>query len=137
MMARDAILGRGNPWSGLFDHSRKHLSVSSILEYVRENKDYPLCLLKDHLIGAEVDSVDEVQPGDGKIALIDGKKVAVYRRPDGEVVTMSPICPHLGCIVTWNAAAETWDCPCHGSRFEPTGEVRNGPAESSLERRAL
>ena len=135
MMARDAILGHKNPWSGLFDHHRKNLSASSILEYVRQNKDYPLCLIKDHLFGAEVHSPDEVQPGEGKIARLNGSKVALYRKPDGELVTLSPVCPHLGCIVSWNGAAQTWDCPCHGSRFAPTGEVMTGPAESSLERK--
>lgn len=137
MMARDAILGRKNPWSGLFDPHRKNLSASSILEYVRENKDYPLCFIKDHLFGVEVESIDDIQPGEGKIAGINGSKLAVYRKPDGELVTLSPVCPHLGCIVAWNAAAQTWDCPCHGSRFGPTGQVMTGPAESSLEPQEL
>ncbi|MHA3770059.1 FAD-dependent oxidoreductase [Verrucomicrobiota bacterium sgz303538] len=135
MMARDAILDRKNPWSGLFSHSRKTLSASSVWDYVRENKDYPLCLIKDHLFGVEANSPEEVLPGEGKIARVNGQKVALYRKPDGALVALSPVCPHLGCIVSWNPAAQTWDCPCHGSRFAPTGEVTTGPAESSLEHR--
>jgi Rieske Fe-S protein len=59
--------------------------------------------------------------------------VAAYRDPKGNVVTLSPVCTHLGCLVSWNAAESTWDCPCHGSRFKPTGQVLAGPAEAPLE----
>ena len=60
------------------------------------------------------------------------KEVAVYRSADGEFVERSAVCPHLGCIVQWNDAEKTWDCPCHGSRFAKTGTVINGPANSDL-----
>jgi glycine/D-amino acid oxidase-like deaminating enzyme/nitrite reductase/ring-hydroxylating ferredoxin subunit len=132
MMARDWVMGFRNPWSGLFAHSRTKVTATSVWEYLSENKDYPMCLIKDHLFGAEVKSIDEVPAGEGRIAKIGGKKVAVYRKPDGEVFRLSPVCPHLGCIVSWNPAAQTWDCPCHGSRFMATGEVMTGPAESGL-----
>jgi Rieske Fe-S protein len=62
------------------------------------------------------------------------KKVAAYRDDDGRVSLCSPVCTHLQCIVAWNNAERTWDCPCHGSRFKPTGEVISGPAESPLEK---
>ena len=63
---------------------------------------------------------------------LDGRKTAVYRREDGSLSICSAVCPHLGCIVAWNAAEKTWDCPCHGSRFQATGEVIAGPAEAPL-----
>jgi Rieske Fe-S protein len=56
----------------------------------------------------------------------------VYRDEDGAVHAVSPVCTHMGCTVTWNTAELTWDCPCHGSRFEATGEVIAGPAETGL-----
>jgi Rieske Fe-S protein len=59
-------------------------------------------------------------------------KVAVYRDEQGVVHQRSAVCPHLGCIVDWNHAERTWDCPCHGSRFDCTGRVLNGPANSDL-----
>ena len=59
-------------------------------------------------------------------------KVAAYRDAEGEVHKRSAVCPHMGCIVRWNDAEKTWDCPCHGSRFKPTGEVIAGPAEVPL-----
>ncbi len=72
--------------------------------------------------------------GSGEIVERDGRKVAAYRAPDGSVTLRSAICTHMGCIVAWNTAERTWDCPCHGSRFTPEGEVISGPAESPLEK---
>ena len=79
-------------------------------------------------------SLDELKMGQGQILRLDGKKVAAYRAEDGKVTLCSPVCTHLKCIVRWNAADKTWDCPCHGSRFKPTGEVFSGPAEVPLEK---
>ena len=62
----------------------------------------------------------------------DGAKVAAYRDDNGATVLRSAICTHMGCVVGWNDAERTWDCPCHGSRFKPTGEVISGPAEAPL-----
>ena len=137
MMARDWAIGTKNPWIGLFDHSRKPHSTTGIFDYIRENKDFPICLLKDHLFGSEVTSLQEIPPGEGKIAKINGEKYAIYRKEDGETVALSSVCPHLGCIVNWNNSMKTWDCPCHGSRFTSSGDVIAGPAESSLEQRDL
>jgi Rieske Fe-S protein len=102
------------------------------LDYLRENKDYPFYLVRDWLGGTEGDSLEAVPRGEGKILHLDGRKVAAYRDNDGHVTLCSPVCTHLGCIVAWNSAERTWDCPCHGSRFQPTGEVIAGPAEEPL-----
>ena len=79
----------------------------------------------------------EIDKGEGGIVSVDGRKVAVYRTDDGDLVALSAKCTHLGCTVGWNAADKTWDCPCHGSRYSPTGEVINGPAAKGLARTAL
>lgn len=63
----------------------------------------------------------------------NGKKVAVYRDEKGALTKMSPVCPHLGCIVAWNSSEKTWDCPCRRSRFTAKVELTAGPAETSLE----
>jgi glycine/D-amino acid oxidase-like deaminating enzyme/nitrite reductase/ring-hydroxylating ferredoxin subunit len=133
MMAADAVLGRKNPWQDLFDVRRKKL-VGGTWSYLQENKDYPYYLLRDRIGGAESSSLDTLAPGEGKLMNLDGKKVAAYRDAQGVVTLCSPVCTHLKCIVGWNGAESTWDCPCHGSRFRPTGEVLAGPAEEPLEK---
>lgn len=78
-------------------------------------------------------NLNEIGPGEGGIVASGDHKVAVYRDPKGKVHALSARCTHMGCIVRWNAADKTWDCPCHGSRFASTGEVVNGPAARPLE----
>ena len=133
MMALDYIAGRKNPWTELFHVDRKKL-LGSAWEYLRENIDYPYFLVREWLAPADGISTRELQRGEGKILAIDGKKVAAYRDEDGNITKCSPICPHLKCVVDWNPEEKTWDCPCHGSRFKPTGEVISGPAEEDLEK---
>jgi Rieske Fe-S protein len=91
-------------------------------------------MVRDRVARAESDSVDDLKIGEGKIVKLDGKKVAAYRDESGKVNLHSPVCTHMKCIVHWNAADQTWDCPCHGSRFKATGEVFAGPAEAPLEK---
>jgi glycine/D-amino acid oxidase-like deaminating enzyme/nitrite reductase/ring-hydroxylating ferredoxin subunit len=131
MMARDWAVGVNNPWAKLFDPHRKKIKGGT-LEYILENKDYPYYLIKGRFDRAEGKSLDAVKPGEGKILKLDGKKCAVFRDADGNVTKLSAVCTHMGCIVKWNDADATWDCPCHGSRFEPTGKPRSGPAEAPL-----
>ena len=80
----------------------------------------------------EVDSAAEIAKGEGEIMRRGLSKVAVYRDQDGTVHSMSAVCVHLGCIVTWNPAEKIWDCPCHGSRYDRFGRVISGPANSDL-----
>jgi glycine/D-amino acid oxidase-like deaminating enzyme/nitrite reductase/ring-hydroxylating ferredoxin subunit len=132
LMARDRVLGRDNPWSDVFSVTRTKIR-GALGNYIRENLDFPAYILRDWLVGPESDSVDDLAPGEGKILSIDGKRVACARDHKGRVLRVSPVCTHMGCLVRWNAAEQTWDCPCHGSRFQPDGSVVAGPAESPLE----
>lgn len=131
MMARDWATGAKNPWTDLFSPERK-IKPGSVWDYLRENKDYPYYWLKDRLGRAEADSVRELECNHGMIVKSKHGKVAAYRDSLGKVHKRSAVCPHMGCIVRWNDAERTWDCPCHGSRFQPTGEVIAGPAEDPL-----
>ena len=70
--------------------------------------------------------------GTGNVIELKGQKVAVYRDARGHVTKRSAMCTHMGCVVGWNEAERTWDCPCHGSRFKPDGSVISGPAEAPL-----
>lgn len=131
MMARDWATGARNPWTELFAVDRKMLR-RGVWDYLRENKDYPYYLIKDRLVRAEADSVRELERDAGMIVKSKRGKLAAYRDSSGRVHKRSAVCPHMGCIVRWNASERTWDCPCHGSRFKPTGEVIAGPAEAPL-----
>jgi glycine/D-amino acid oxidase-like deaminating enzyme/nitrite reductase/ring-hydroxylating ferredoxin subunit len=132
MMAADFVLGRSNPWSDLFDPSRK--TLRALWDYITENKDYPYYLIRDRFAGAEAKSLRAVKRGHGQRLEINGKAVAVFRDADGSTIQRSATCTHMGCNVEWNDAELTWDCPCHGSRFKPNGSVISGPAESPLEK---
>lgn len=131
MIAVDGILGRTNPWSELFDAGRTKIR-HGLWDYITENKDYPYYLIRDRFAGAEGRTLRSLKRGEGKILELNGTRVAAYRDDTGKAVLRSPTCTHLGCEVAWNYAERTWDCPCHGSRFRPTGEVLAGPAESPL-----
>jgi glycine/D-amino acid oxidase-like deaminating enzyme/nitrite reductase/ring-hydroxylating ferredoxin subunit len=133
MMAADAALGLKNPWTELFDVGRTKIRGGA-WDYVKENVDYPYYMLRDRIAGPDAKSLRELRRGEGKIVEVKGERVAAYRADNGSVTLLSPICTHMGCQVDWNTAEGTWDCPCHGSRFMPNGDVLSGPAESPLEK---
>jgi glycine/D-amino acid oxidase-like deaminating enzyme/nitrite reductase/ring-hydroxylating ferredoxin subunit len=132
MMFCDHLAARKNPWRELFDVNRKAF-LAGAWDYFKENKDYPYYLLKDRVARAGTKSTRAIKRGEGRILDVNGSKVAVFRDVKGKLKKKSAICTHLGCLVRWNDAESTWDCPCHGSRFKPTGEVIAGPAETPLE----
>lgn len=134
MIVRDLVTGRANPWARVHDPSRKPASKDSLLEYVKENLDLGVQYGR-WLAPGEVKSADEILPGQGAVLRRAGVPVAAYRRPDGTLVEMSAVCRHLGCIVSWNSTEKTWDCPCHGSRYEAEGRVVMGPANEDLKPR--
>ncbi|HWN93783.1 MAG TPA: FAD-dependent oxidoreductase [Methylomirabilota bacterium] len=136
LMARDRFLQRKNPWEDLLDVHRRKL-LGGTWRYLTENVDYPYYMLRDRLAKAPAESLDDIAPGEGKVVSVDKKKVAVFRDVRGELTLLSPVCTHLGCVVKWNDADKTWDCPCHGSRFKATGEVIGGPAEAALQKLQL
>lgn len=129
------ILGQSDPLEKIFDPSRKP-SIGEMPHYVKRNLEFPKGLILDRVISADVEATgyESIGTGEGKIIEDDGKKVAAYRRDDGSLVKLSPVCPHLKCDVHWNAAETSWDCPCHGSRFTAEGDLLNGPACAPLER---
>ena len=133
MMLADLVDGRESPWLGAFDATRIKSTVTS-KAFVTENVDAVAGhLAADRLKTISPPSADSLAPGDGGIVSLDGKKVAAHRKDDGTLVAVSPVCTHVGCLVGWNTAERTWDCPCHGSRFTCDGKVIQGPALHDLE----
>jgi glycine/D-amino acid oxidase-like deaminating enzyme/nitrite reductase/ring-hydroxylating ferredoxin subunit len=129
----DLIAGRENPWAKLYDPSRKTLKPRVLADYIAENTNVA-AQFRDYVTPGSAKTVDDIKPGEGAV-LRDGlKKLATYRDESGTLHAFSAVCPHLGCVVRWDACEKTWDCPCHGSRFDALGCVINGPAVSDLER---
>ena len=131
MILSDTLLGRENPWGEVFDATRVDGSGSA-KEFVKENVNVGKRFVKDHVARLTAPSADSLAPGEGGLVDVDGDDVAAYRHPDGTLQAVSAICTHLGCVVAWNPAETTWDCPCHGSRFACDGKLLYGPATADL-----
>jgi nitrite reductase/ring-hydroxylating ferredoxin subunit len=130
MLLTDLILGRDNPWAPLYEPSR--MSLRAAAEFARENLNVA-AQYADYVTPGDVGSLGDVRAGEGAIVRRGLKQVAAYRDLEGTVHQFSAVCTHLGCIVAWNATENSWDCPCHGSRFHPIdGHVLNGPANTGL-----
>jgi glycine/D-amino acid oxidase-like deaminating enzyme/nitrite reductase/ring-hydroxylating ferredoxin subunit len=129
ILLTDLILGRPNPWQKLYAPNRK--SPRAVGTFAKENLNV-LGQYGDWLTAGDVASTDAIGRGSGGILRRGMSKVAVYRDDDGTLHQYSAACPHLGCVVAWNAFAGTFDCPCHGSRFSSSGKVITGPANSDL-----
>jgi glycine/D-amino acid oxidase-like deaminating enzyme/nitrite reductase/ring-hydroxylating ferredoxin subunit len=130
MLLDDLIVGRENLWARLYDPGR--VPIRAIGEFAKENLNV-VAQYADYLGKGDVDSFDEIAPGTGAVVREGLKRVAAYRDDTGALHLRSAVCTHLGCVVAWNHAERTWDCPCHGSRFDPLGRVLNGPAVHALE----
>jgi glycine/D-amino acid oxidase-like deaminating enzyme/nitrite reductase/ring-hydroxylating ferredoxin subunit len=132
MILSDLARGETNPWESLYDPNRVSLRARPIEEFAKENADVALRYARDYITLGDVRSEADIPRGEGRIMRLGLKKVAAYRDAEGQVHMRSAACTHLKCIVQWNSAEKTWDCPCHGSRFDPYGSVVNGPAVSDL-----
>ncbi len=129
MIIRDQILGQTNPFTMLYRTNRLTGFTRLLGRFYAISKS----LLKARLQKSST-MLETIAPDDGAIVTVNGKQIAAYRSADGKLIQLSPICTHLGCTVGWNAAAKTWDCPCHGSRYKKDGEVLNGPAQKPLQK---
>lgn len=127
----DLVMGKANAWADLFDPSR-HQPVKAASNFIKENINVAGQYLKDLPGAVEAKDFVSVNAGEGKIVEKDRQKLAVYRTRSGQLMIRSAECTHMACIVNWNDAEETWDCPCHGSRFKPDGTVLEGPAFQAL-----
>jgi Rieske Fe-S protein len=132
MLLTDAILGRENPWAALFDATRIDLTRSA-KELIVQNADVAKRFVGDRLEMLQAADVSTLAPGEGGIVDAGGTRVAAYRDEHGAIHAVSPRCAHMGCIVSWNTAEKTWDCPCHGSRYTAEGRVIQGPTVADLE----
>ena len=128
----DLVSGRESDYIKIFSPSRIK-PVDGFSEFVKENADVAYHFVADRLAIHSTDSIKRIKPGTGKVIEIDGKKIAAYRDESGEVHALNPVCTHAACIVNWNGGEKSWDCPCHGARYDIDGKVITGPATMDLQ----
>ncbi|HEX8748632.1 MAG TPA: Rieske 2Fe-2S domain-containing protein, partial [Pyrinomonadaceae bacterium] len=136
MLLTDMIQGRENPWADVFDPSR-FKPVTSARDFITENMNDAKEFMADRIGTPELDDIEELPKGRGEVVEWKGDRVALYKDDEGRVYSCSAVCTHMGCIVHWNGAEKSWDCPCHGSRFNYDGKVIQGPANKDLEAKEL
>jgi glycine/D-amino acid oxidase-like deaminating enzyme/nitrite reductase/ring-hydroxylating ferredoxin subunit len=124
------LIRRGDhAWAKLYDPSR--ITLRTAPDFAKENLNVAAQFV-DYFTSGETASADDLKPGEGAVIRRGLKKIAVYRDDAGALHEMTAVCPHLKCIVHWNRTETTWDCPCHGSRFDALGKVLNGPSVADL-----
>lgn len=134
VLLADLIQGLENRYAELYD-PRRLKPAGALKAAVRIGLDAVKAIIGETFTPAQVDSVEDIGPGEGALAPVNGDKTAVYRDDEGTLHCLSARCTHLGCFVHFNNAERSWDCPCHGSRFDHTGAVLQGPANKPLEPR--
>ncbi len=131
----DRILGRDNRWAHLYRANRL-LPMKAAKGALEENLSVAKSFIRDYTTRPQT-ALDGIPVGGGALVEVDGQKLAVHRDESGTLSALSPVCTHMKCMVHWNGAERTWDCPCHGSRFDVEGRVIEGPALAPLARKPL
>ena len=129
ILLTDLMLGRRNDWADAFDPSRK--TAGAAAEFAKENLNV-VARYSDLVTPGDIESTRNIKRGRGAVVRRGLTKFAICRDEEGVLHEHSAICPHLGCVVRWNPGEQTWDCPCHGSRFHRDGHAVNGPANRGL-----
>ncbi len=127
----DLIAGKENPYADLYKPSRIK-PIAGFAEFVKENADVISRFIGDRFSYEQINALAELAPGEATVAEWENRKVAIYKDDNGKIYALNPVCPHAACIVNWNTAEKTWDCPCHGGRYAPNGTLLTGPATHGL-----
>ena len=130
----DKILGRDSEFASVFDPHRMTIRASAS-KLASENATVAKHWFGDRIKHPQAGSFDDLAPGEAAVQRVGSAQVAGYRDDAGELHAVSAVCTHLGCTVTWNGAEKSWDCPCHGSRFDTEGRVLHGPATRDLDKK--
>ena len=129
----DLIVKGQSEFASLFAPSRIK-PVAGFEAFVKENADVVKEFISKRIGVEQLEELAGLAPGEAKVVKFEGKQIAIYKTENGEVQALNPVCTHAKCIVDWNKAEKTWDCPCHGARYDTDGQVLTGPARKSLER---
>lgn len=129
----DLVLGQPNKYEKLFSPERIK-PIAGFAEFVKENADAAYRFINDRFTADEIDPFLELGRDAGAVIEFNKKQLAVYKDAAGEIHALNPVCRHAGCIVNWNNAEKSWDCPCHGARYDMEGRVLTGPARHDLQK---
>jgi glycine/D-amino acid oxidase-like deaminating enzyme/nitrite reductase/ring-hydroxylating ferredoxin subunit len=127
----ELILNGKSEYQDLYDPGRIK-PIAGFAELVKENADVIGRFIGDRFGIDEIESVSGIALDSGEVVEYDGQKLAIYKDPEGNVQALNPVCTHAKCIVQWNNSEKSWDCPCHGARFDTNGTVLTGPARHNL-----
>lgn len=129
----DLILGKKNEYIQLFNPSRLK-PLAGFKAFVKENADVAWHFLADRFSFEKLDELHKLKAGEGKLVKFGDRQLAIYKDTKGKITALNPTCTHAGCTVQFNQAEQSWDCPCHGGRFDISGKVLNGPPTQDLEK---
>jgi Rieske Fe-S protein len=132
----DQLGGSDNEFTPIFRAGR-FSPVKGAKGLAEETGSVLKALIKDYITAGKPTALSNLAPGKGEIVEVENESLAAYKDPDGTVFAVSPVCTHMKCKVRWNGVENSWDCPCHGSRFAPDGTVLEGPAIEPLQRKLL
>jgi len=133
MIISDHILHKKNDYASLFSPTRIK-PIAGLSEFIQENANVAWHFIADRFKSEEIDAFKDIPADSGQIVNFEGEKLAVYKGPKGKITALSPVCTHAGCIVNFNPEEKTWDCPCHGGRYDIDGNVISGPPLKNLAR---
>lgn len=127
----DLILAKENQFTELFDPCRVK-PIAGFTEFVKENTDVAYHFVVDRFKAEDLETFKEIAKDEGKIVDYEGTQLAIYKDKTGIITALNPVCTHAGCIVSFNSEEKSWDCPCHGGRFDLEGKVLCGPPQANL-----
>ncbi|TMI97477.1 MAG: FAD-dependent oxidoreductase [Bacteroidetes bacterium] len=133
LLLRRMILKGESPYVRLFDPNRIK-PIAGFTTFLKHNVDVLKKFIGTWFDRERLEEFAELAPGEAKVVKYDGEKIALYKDEHGELHAINPMCTHMKCSVAWNNVEQTWDCPCHGSRFSFEGKVLTGPADHDLEK---
>ena len=133
LVLTDMIVKGESRYQKLFDPNRIK-PMAGFESFIKESADVVAKFIGDRINKIKIKELSEIAPGEAKVVKYEGDSIALYKDEKGGLHAVNPACTHVNCIVGWNSAEQTWDCPCHGSRFSIDGEVLTAPARKDLEK---
>ncbi len=127
----DTIIGKKNTWTEIFNPARSG-QLKEIKQFVSQNIDSSKKFVTGRLLAKYPTEINKIKENEGKVIELDGRKIAAYKDKNGKISAVSAVCQHWGCIVNFNNTEKSWDCPCHGSRYDTTGEILHDPTVKPL-----